>query len=54
MTLIANVFPKLRPSKNVVRLISKKYRFRVPLEKEHGKWAQALLKSERQHVYHIY
>ena len=54
MTLIANVFPKLLTSKNVVRKISKKYRFRVPLEKQHGKWAHELLKSERRHVYHIY
>ena len=31
----------------------KKYRFRIPLDKEHGKLAQTLLKSERRDVYHI-
>ena len=46
MTLIANVFLKLRTSKN--------YRFRASLDKQHGKRAQTLLKSEQQHVYHIY
>ena len=40
-------------SKNLVRLIPKKSRFRGPFEKQHGKRAQALLKSASQHVYHI-
>ena len=42
MTLIANVFPKLRTSKNMVRFISKEYRFRVPLDKQHGKHANTV------------
>ena len=46
MTLIANVLTYLRTSKNVVTYISKNYKFRVPLEKQHGKRAQTLLKSE--------
>ena len=54
MTLIANVFPKLRTSKNLLRKISKEYRFRVPLDKQHGKRTQTLLKSKRRNVYHIY
>ena len=54
MTLIANVLTYLRTSKNVVTYISKNYKFRVPLEKQHGKRAQTLLKSEWWHVYHIY
>ena len=54
MTPIANVFPKLRTSKNLVRKISKEYRFRVPLDKQHGKRTQTLLKSKRRNVYHIY
>ena len=54
MTLIANVFPKLRPSKNGVRQVWKKYRFRVTFGKQHGKRAQTLLKPERRHVYQIY
>ena len=54
MTLIANVFPKLRTLKDLVRYISKMYHLRVPLDKENGKRAQTLLKSERRHVYHVY
>ena len=54
MNLIANVFPKLRTSKNVVRSISKQNRSRVPLEKQRSNWEKTLLKSERRHVYHIY
>ena len=54
MTLLANIFPKLRTSKNVVRWILKKYRFRVPLDEQHGRRAQKLLKSERRYFCHIY
>ena len=54
MTLIADVFPKLRTPKNVVRSMSKKSRFRGPSEEQHGKRVQTLLKSERQHIYHIH
>ena len=54
MALNANVFPKLRTSKNVVRWTSKKCRFRVPFKKQHGKRAQTLFKSERRQFYHIY
>ena len=54
MTIIANVFTKLQTSINVLRQISKEYRFRVPLDKKHGTLAKTLLKSERRHVYHIY
>ena len=34
--------------------MSKKSRFRGPLEKQHGKQATTLLKSAPQHLYHIY
>ena len=54
MTLIAGVFPKLYTPKIVVRQMSKKYRFRGGFDKQHGKWAQKRLKSERQHLYHVY
>ena len=54
MTLIAYLFLRLRPAKNVVRYMCKKSRFRLPFQKEHGKRVSALLKSERQHLYHIY
>ena len=54
MTLIAYLFLILRPAKNVVRYMCKKSRFRLPFQKEHGKRVSALLKSERQNLYHIY
>ena len=54
MTLTADVFLNLRTPKYVVREISKKSRFRGPFDKGHGKRAETLLKSERQHLYHIY
>ena len=53
-TLIANLFPKFRNSKNMVRFITKEYLFRVPLEEQHGKLAQTLSKFEQQHLSHIY
>ena len=34
--------------------MSKKCRFTVPLNKQHGKRAQTLFKSERRQFYHIY
>ena len=54
MTLIANLFPKFRTSKNMVRFITKEYRFRVPLEEQHGKLAETLSKFEQQLLSHIY
>ena len=53
MTLIADLFLKLRTPENVVRYISKKSRFKGPFDREHGKRVQTLLESERQHRYHI-
>ena len=44
MSLIVDVFPKLRTPKNLVRSISKKPRFKKSFEKQHGKRAQTLLK----------
>ena len=49
MTLIADLFPKLRTPKNVVRYMSKKSRFKVPFNRQHGKRIQTLLRSEPQH-----
>ena len=43
MTLIAYVFPKLTTTKNVLRQMSKSSRFREPLDKRHGKRAEALI-----------
>ena len=53
MTLIADFFPKLRTPKNVVRYMSKKSRLKGPFDRQHGKRVQTLLRSERQHRYHI-
>ena len=54
MTLIADLFSKLRTPENVVRYMSKKSRFKGPFDRQHGKRVQTLLRSERQHGYHIY
>ena len=53
MTFIADLFPKLRTPKNVVRYLSKKSRFKGPMDRQHGKPVQTLLPSEPQHRYHI-
>ena len=53
MTLVAYLFPKLRTPKNVVRYMSKKWPFKVPFERQHGKRIQTLFPSEPQHRYHI-
>ena len=53
MTLIADLFPKLRTPKNVVTYMSKKSRFKVLFDRKHGKRVQTLLQSEPQHRYHI-
>ena len=54
MTLIAYLFPKLRTPENIVRYMSKKSRFKGPIDKQHGKRVQTLLQSGQQHCYHIY
>ena len=54
MTLIADVYPKLRTQKNLVRSMSKKSRFKGSFGKQHGKRTQTLLKFTWQHIYHIY
>ena len=54
MTLIADVFPKLRTPKNMVRSMPKKSRFRASVEKQHAKCAQTLFKLEGHPLYHIY
>ena len=53
ITVIADVFPKLRAAKNVVRQMSKKACFRDPFDNQHGKWAETLLQSQQQHLYHV-
>ena len=53
MTLIADLFPKLRTPKNVVRYMSKKSRFKRPFDRQDGKGLQTLLRSEPPHRYHV-
>ena len=54
MTLIANSFPKLRTPENVARYMSDKSRFKGTFDREHGKRVQKVLRSGKQHFYHIY
>ena len=42
-TFITYVFPKLPTTKNLLRQMSKSYRFREPVDRRHGKWAEALI-----------
>ena len=53
MTFIADLFPKLRTPKSVVRYLSKKSRFKGPFDRQHRKCVQTLLQSESQNGYHI-
>ena len=53
MTFIADLFPKLRTPKNVLRYMCKKSRFKGPFDRQHGKRVQTLLRSEPEHRYHI-
>ena len=53
MTFKAELFPKLRSPKNVVRYMSKKSRFKGTFDRQHSKRVQKLLRSEPQHRYHI-
>ena len=53
MTLIADLFPKLRTLENVVRYMPKKSSFKGPFDRKDAKRVQTLLRSERQHPYHI-
>ena len=53
MTLIADLFPKLRTPENVVGYISKNSRFKGPFHRQHGGQVQTLLQSGQQYFYHI-
>ena len=53
MTLIADLFVKLRTPKNMVKYVSKISRFRGPFKKTHGKGNQTLFEFEQYHLYHI-
>ena len=53
MTLRADLFLILRTPENVNRHMSYKSNFRRFFERQHGKQAQTLLQSERQHHQYI-
>ena len=53
MTLLANLFPKLRTQEKEARYMSKKSRFKGPFDRQHGKRVQTLFRSEQRHRYHI-
>ena len=53
MTLMADVFPKLRTPKNMVRLMPKKSRLRASVEKKRGKCVETLFKFEEQLLSHF-
>ena len=46
MIVIAYVFRKLRPLKNVVRYMSKEFRVGEPFDRQQGKRTQTVLQSE--------
>ena len=54
IALIADIFTELPVPKNMIRPISKKSCFRRPFERQHGKWVETLLQSERHYLYNIY
>ena len=53
MTLLANLFPKLRTPEKGLRYMSKKSRFKGPFDRQHGKRIQTLLRPEQRHRHHI-
>ena len=50
MTLLADLFPKLRTLKNLIRSMSEISIFRGPFDRQHVKHEQTYLQSERQHL----
>ena len=54
MTLIADVFQEILPTKNMVREMSKKPYIRGPSDRKNGKWVNTLKKSECQQLYNIH
>ena len=54
MTVIDFCISHIMDSQNMFRKMSKKSCFRGPIDKQHGKQAQTLLKSAPQDLYHIY
>ena len=54
MTSMSYLFLRPQPVKNQVKYMCRKFCFRLPFQKEHGKRVSTLVKFERQHLYHIY
>ena len=54
MSLIADIFRKLRRANNVVRKMSKNPSFRTPFGNKHAKGSWRLLKYAQKHFYHIF
>ena len=54
MSLIADIFGKLRRANNVVRKMSKKPSFRTPFGNKHAKGSWRLLKYAQKHFYLIF
>ena len=50
MTLIADGFPELPSPKNMIRGIYKKSCFTGPFDRQHVKWVETFVQSERQHL----
>ena len=42
-TFIAYIIPELPTTKNVLRQMSKSFRFREPVDRRHSKWAEVLI-----------
>ena len=54
LTLVAYLLSKLQTAKDAVQKIAQKSHFRRPIEKQHEKRSQTLLKPEGQPLYYIY
>ena len=54
MIVIANVFPKLQTVKDLVRLLTKKRRFKTSFESQHVQAFQTFIKSSWESFYNIF
>ena len=52
MIVIPTLFRKLQTVKDLVRPLSKKHRFRRPLDSEHVKGSQSLVKHSLEHFHY--
>ena len=51
---MAYEFLKLRTPENVVKEMFNKSRLISTPDRQHGKWAETLIQSQREHLYHIH